>query len=169
MANDARDTLIDWLKDAYGMEQKAIEMLEKQDERLESYPVMRDKIQEHLETTKAQAERVELCLEQLGSSTSAIKSGIGKLMGNMAALGNTGAADEVIKGGIADYAFENFEIACYTALVHAAQTLDEPEVARVCQQNLEEEKEMAAWLERHLPETTMEFLERQAAGAPAKR
>jgi ferritin-like metal-binding protein YciE len=47
--------------------------------------------------------------------------------------------------------------------------LNEPEVARVCQQNLAEEQEMAAWLEQHLPQTTAEFLERQAADMPAKR
>lgn len=165
----SHDTLIHWLRDAYSMEQEAIEILEKQGNRLEHYPEMRRKVQEHLETTKVQADRVQQCLEQLGSSTSAMKSGIGKLMGTMAALTNSAASDEVIKNGIADYAFESFEIASYSALARAANALNETEVARVCEQNLAEEREMAAWLEQHLPDTTAEFLARQATDAPAKR
>ena len=94
---------------------------------------------------------------------SAVKSAAGKLAANLGAMANATAEDEVIKNGIADFAFENFEIASYESLVAAAESLGEQQIAQACRQNLEEEREMARWLQQHLPETTQQFLSAHAA------
>ena len=65
-----------------------------------------------------------------------------------------------VKGGIASYAFENFEIASYKALIKAADMASQPEVSQVCKEILQEEIAMADWLSKHLDETTQQFLER---------
>jgi ferritin-like metal-binding protein YciE len=164
-----RETLIEWLRDAHAMEHQAIETLERQAERIEHYPELKAKVQNHLEESRWQAEQVKKCLERLGSDSSTIKKGVGKFMGNMSALTNSAAGDEIVKNGIADYAFEHFEIASYRSLVAAADELGQEKVKRVCQEILKQEEHMADWLEDHLPEVTQQYLRREATSQQAKR
>ncbi len=55
MADTPQDHLLDWLRDAHAMEEQAITMLEAQASRLENYPALRRRVQEHLHQTRAQA------------------------------------------------------------------------------------------------------------------
>ncbi|PWC39375.1 ferritin-like domain-containing protein [Azospirillum sp. TSO35-2] len=162
-----KDTLIDWLRDAHSMENQAVEMLNRQVERIKHYPELLAKAQEHVQVSNRQAERLEQCLKQLGTSASSIKTGIGMLIGNAQSLSGVLASDEIVKASVFNYAFEHFEIANYRALISAAQLAGEPEIARTLQQSLDEEIEMATWLEQHLPDVTKTFLARQNAGATA--
>jgi ferritin-like metal-binding protein YciE len=164
-----KETLIEWLRDAHAMEHQAIEMLERQSSRVEHYPELKAQIQSHLVESRWQADQVEKCLERLGSDSSMIKEGIGKFMGNVGALTNSAAGDEVVKNSIADYAFEHFEMACYRSLVAAADELGENEVKRVCQDILEQEEAMADWMQEYLPEVTQQYLRREATSQSAKR
>lgn len=169
MATPTKETLLEWLRDAHAMEHQAIEILENQANRIENYPELQRKVQKHLEQSRQQAEQVKGCIERLGGDTSSIKKGMGKFMGNVAALTNSAAGDEVVKNGIADYAFEHFEIASYRALIGAADALGEDEIQRVCEDILQQEEAMAQWLEEHLPQVTQDHLQRAASGEPAKR
>jgi ferritin-like metal-binding protein YciE len=165
----SKDLLVQWLRDAHAMESAAIEILEKQTKNLENYPSLKRKLEDHLEETKQQEQMVRECIEQLDTGTSVIKDTSGKLMGNMAAITNMMAEDEVVKNGIADFAFENFEIASYRSLVGAAEQLGETRVKEVCETILKQEEAMAGWLNENLPEVTQEYLRRKDAGEPAKR
>ena len=164
-----RDTLTAWLRDAHAMENQAISMLEGMEGRLEHYPELRAKISEHARQTHRQAELIGGCLERLGEDRSALKAGMGKLMGNMQAMSGLFVSDEVVKGALASYTFEHFEIASYKSLIAAAQEAGEPEVRGVCEQILREEEDMARWLGEHLPEITRAYMVREATGQPAKR
>jgi ferritin-like metal-binding protein YciE len=164
----SRENLTSWLRDAYAMENQAIEVLEKQASRLEHYPELRARVRSHLEESHRQAERVERCLHQLGTDTSGLKTTVGKMVGTAQQLSGLFASDEVLKSGIADYAFERYEIACYEVLIAAAEQAGEPETRRVCEEILREEEAMAAWLADHLPELTRRYLAREAAGEAAK-
>ena len=57
-----------------------------------------------------------------------------------------------------------FEIASYKSLIAAAESAGETEVARVCQEILQDEEEMAAWLDERVPEVTQLYLKREAVG-----
>ena len=164
----SRENLAAWLRDAYAMEKQAIEILEKQANRLEHYPELRAKVRSHLEETHRHAERVERCLHQLGTETSGVKTALGKMIGTAQQLSGLFASDEVLKSGIADYAFEHYEIASYKILIAAADQAGEPQVGRMLEENLREEEAMAAWLAGHLPEVTRQFLHLEAAGQTAK-
>lgn len=164
-----RETLLAWLRDAHAMEKQAIEMLENQASRIENYPEMKQKVQSHLETSRRQAERVEECIRRLDGDTSTIKEGMAKFMGNVSALTNAAASDEVVKNGIASYAFEHFEIASYRALIGTAEALGETHIQQVCEEILREEEAMADWLETNLPEVTQRYLQREVTGEQAKR
>lgn len=169
MAHEGKEILIDWLRDAHAMEQMSESILEKQVKRTKSYPHVQEKIREHLETTKRQAERLERVIKKLDGGTSRMKEGMGKMIGNLGALVNSASEDEVVKNGIGDFAVEQYEIACYKSLIAAADHLRFPEVKQVCEEILHEEQEMAAWLDANIGDVTSSFLDRKQNGQQAKR
>ena len=162
---EARKHLRDWLRDAHGMEMQAIEILEKQADRFEGHPEVQQRIRQHVTETRRQAERVAECISRHDGGSSTLKDIGGKLMGNMAALTNAMATDEIVKNAIADYAFENMEIASYRSLIAAAEVAGDEQTARVCREILQEEQEMASFLEQHIPSVTQSFLRKEMSGA----
>jgi ferritin-like metal-binding protein YciE len=161
--------LMSWLRDAHAMETQAIQILENQARRLENYPDLRKRIREHLEETQAQAEMLERCIERHGTTTSVLKDSTAAFIGNMQALSGLFVGDEVVKGAIASYTFEHLEIASYRSLIGGAEELCDSETSRVCNEILRQEEAMAGWLERHLPEITCQYLQRERSGEQAKR
>jgi ferritin-like metal-binding protein YciE len=169
MSTTANENLIDWLRDAHAMEQQAEAMLEAQASRLEHYPDLRQRIVEHIKETQWQRAELEGCLTRLGSSPSMIKDMGGKLMAFGQGVGGMMNSDEVIKGGMAGYVFENLEIATYTVLITAAGVVGDTQTKAVCEAIIKQEQAMAAWLLQHLPTTTTSFLVRDATpGVEAK-
>lgn len=158
MATEMKDNLLDWLRDAHAMEEQAGKMLTSTAERLQHYPELRARIEQHIEETRHQALRVRGCIERLGGDTSAIKDVTGKMMAMAQGLSGMFVSDEVVKACLASYAFEHMEIASYRALIAAADTCGDLETRRVCEENLTEEEAMADWLAIHLPATVREFL-----------
>ena len=165
-----QDNLIDWLRDAHAMEQQAEKMLTAQAERLEHYPVLKKRIEQHIEETRGQQQKVEACLTRLDSSPSTIKDIGGKLMAVGQGLGGMLMSDEVVKGAMSGYVFENIEIATYTVLIEAAEAAGELQIRKDCEQILKQEVAMADWLREHLPEITRAFLNRsESPNVEAKR
>lgn len=69
-------------------------------------------------------------------------------------------SDEVVKGAMAGYVFENVEIATYTVLIAAAKAAGDKQTQAACEKILPQEKAMAKWILDHLPEITEAFLAR---------
>jgi len=154
------ENLLDWLRDAHAMEQQAEKMLKAQSERLEHYPKLKARIEQHLQETLDQQQLVEDCITRLGGSSSTLKDIAGKLMAFGQAIGGSMMSDEVIKGAMAGYVFENVEIATYTVLIAAAKAAGDKQTQAACEQILPQEEAMAKWLLDHLPELTEAFLQR---------
>ncbi|WP_346798622.1 ferritin-like domain-containing protein [Halomonas sp. Bachu 37] len=152
--------LEDWLRDAHAMEKQAEQMLQSQASRIDHYPTLRERIEQHIVETQDQAKKLEECMTLLGVSTSTMKDTGAQLMAFGQAVGGMMAGDEVMKGSLASYSFEHFEIASYKALIQAAERASKPEIAAICKGILQEEEAMAKWLAEHLDETTRKFLER---------
>ena len=157
-----QENLLDWLRDAHAMEQQAEKMLKAQSERLEHYPQLKARIDQHIEETLGQQRLIDQCLARLGGSSSTLKDMGGKLMAFGQAVGGSLMSDEVIKGAMAGYVFENMEIASYTALIAAAKEAGDSETQAACEKILPQEIAMAEWLLEHLPELTQAFLRRSA-------
>lgn len=169
MTTTANEHLNDWLRDAHAMEQQAEKMLNAQAERLEHYPELRARIVQHIEETRWQQRMLDDCLTRRGISNSIIKDIGGKLAAFGQAVGGMTVSDEVVKGAMAGYVFEHFEIASYTSLIGAADAVGDTATRSACEQILAQEKAMAAWLHDHLPEVTKAFLIRsETPGATAK-
>lgn len=155
---DAREWLVQWLRDAHAMEQQAETMLNGLTGRLENYPELAARIETHIGETKSQAARLEQCLDRLGESHSSVKDAGAKIMALGQAMSGMFAGDEVMKGSLASFSFEAMEIASYTILIAAARALNEEEIAKLCEQSLQEEIDMAQWLKENLGPTTQKFL-----------
>ncbi|MGV7210681.1 ferritin-like domain-containing protein [Oxalobacteraceae bacterium A2-2] len=136
MATNSKEHLTDWLRDAHAMEQQAESMLESQAERLDNYPVLRERIVQHIDENRWQRAQLELCLQRLGSSASTMKDVGGKLMAFGQAVSGMMVDDEVVKGSMSAYVFENMEIASYTVLIAAADMAGDSVTRDVCEQIL---------------------------------
>lgn len=158
-----QEHLIDWLRDAYAMEKQAETMLKAQSGRLEHYPELRARIDQHLQETLNQQELLEGCLQRHDSSPSGMKDLSARMSAFMQGIGGMAVSDEVVKGGMSGYVFENVEIAAYTALIAAARAAGDEKTRKVCEQILPQEVAMAKWLLDHLPDTVTKFVTRSAA------
>lgn len=169
MATAIDDNLNDWLRDAHAMEEQADKMLNAQADRLEHYPELRARIVQHIEETRWQRSVLDEILARRDISNSVVKDMGAKLMAFGQAVGGMTVSDEVVKGAMAGYVFENLEIATYTSLIAAAKAAGDSATAASCEQILVQEKAMAAWLLEHLPQVTQAFLTRSATpGVEAK-
>jgi len=157
--HDEQRLLIEWLNDAYGMENGLVTVLEAQAKRTEHLPSVNAKIREHLEVTKNHARNIGERMAELDARPSTIKKGIGKIMGQMSGLVNAMSEDELVKNAIADYSAEHFEIASYKALIALTERMGDQRTREMCERHLREEEEMARWLEQHMPEVVRLFLD----------
>jgi ferritin-like metal-binding protein YciE len=169
MTTDIKENMLDWLRDAHAMEEQAEKMLSSTAERLENYPELRNRIEQHIRETRHQAELVRGCITRLGGDTSVVKDATGKIMAMAQGMSGMFVSDEVVKASLASYAFEHMEIASYRALIAAAEACGDMQTKQVCEQILIEEEAMANWLAEHLPATVQKFLMRdQTDGTTAK-
>lgn len=166
--DQARDIFIVGLRNAHAMENQALSIMKPQASRIESYPQVLERLQRHIAETEGQIQRLDTILQGMGESSSAFKDTAQSFMGSMAAMGHTVAGDEIIKNSLANFAFENYEIAAYTSLMTLAEAGGFAEAESLLRQNLDEERAMARWLEDNLPAVTLQYVDLRAAGANAK-
>src|SRR4051812_23116329 len=105
-----------WLRDAHAMEKQAEQMLSAQASRIQTYPELKARIEEHLEETRQQARQIEGCITARGGDTSTIKDTAGQLTAMAQGIAGIFVGDEVVKGSLASYTFEHMEIASYLIL-----------------------------------------------------
>lgn len=157
---DINETLNQWLRDAHAMEEQAEQLLKGQADRIENFPEMKARIQQHITETQSQRERLEDCLKARGTSTSGMKDAAGKFTAGLQTFSGLFVADEVVKSAMASYTFEHMEIAAYKILAAAARVAGDAKTAKVCEDIQREEENMAAWLIENLTEVTTTYLQR---------
>lgn len=155
------------LRDMHALEMAAIELTQRQTERLENYTEMKAKLQAHHAESEEQARRLEDILNRHGTSASAIKNAVTTVMGNVAAALHAPAPDEVLKNTFANFAFEHQEIAAYTSLIAMAESVGDSAAIPLLQQSLAEEKGMAEWIRGQIVPTTQRFMQLTRAGQRA--
>lgn len=162
-----RSFFITGLKDAHALEHQALALMDRQLGHLEHYPQVSERLREHRRETEGQIARLDQILESFDVSHSTLKDTTMALGGNLAALAHVFAPDEIIKNSFANFAFENFEAASYTALITVTEVGGFSAARPLLEQTLDEEKRMAKWIEEHTPEITRQYLERRSAGETA--
>ena len=156
---DQMHTLVAWLRDAHAMERATVDTLDHLAERLyRPYPALAARFRQHWQESLDQVARIEACLKALGSDTSTFKDLRSRFIGIAHAYAVEVLPDELVKDCQAAYASRHFEIATYISLGAAARKLEQPAIVQMCEENLQQERAMAGWLEQQIPEATLEFL-----------
>ena len=167
MANPSNEVFVTGLRNAHAMENQALSIIKPQLNRLEHYPEVSELLERHLHETEGQIVRIEEILDGLDESASGLKDTMMSMSGTMGALTHSMADDEILKNSLANFAFENFEIAAYTSLLTAADMCGATSATLLLEQNLAEERRTAEMIEQMLPTITERFILRQASGARA--
>jgi ferritin-like metal-binding protein YciE len=149
-----REQMIKWLNDAHAMELSIEKALEDHVKDAGGFPELRDRLEEHLLATRRHAMRMVAAIDKLGGEVSHVRALVANTMGWLEGKSTAMFKDELVKDVLADYAAEQFEVACYTALIAAAEELADMEVAELCSNNLHEDDAMAQWLLAHIPIVT---------------
>lgn len=163
----ANSVFVTGLKNAHALENQALELMNRQVERIENYPDIKARLEQHIQETYNQIQRLERILESLGESRSVLKDNALSLTGNLAAIAHAFTQDEILKNSIANFAFENFEIASYKSLIQLAGQTGHHEAEQPLKETLREEEAMASWIDGHLPDVTHTYLQRYVAGQRA--
>jgi ferritin-like metal-binding protein YciE len=150
----ARDLLVVALRNAHAMESQAQELMERQIERTGEYSEVQSRLRQHLEATKQQIARLEDCLRLCDESESTLKDTATSLMGNVQAMMNAMAGDEILKNTFANSAFEHFEIAAYKSMLAMCERAG-VDISAPLQQSLREEEAMAQWVDSHVEGITL--------------
>lgn len=167
MASTTQEIFVTGLRNAHALENQAVELLSRQVERIESYPLMADRLRRHIEESRIQAQRLEEILTAHGSSESWIKDTGLSIMGNIAALMHAPTQDEVLKNTFANFAFEHFEIAAYRGLLVMADACGDARAPGLLRQSLDEEIAMARWIDENLDTTVSTYIRLETAGEKA--
>ena len=161
------EQLVAWLDDAYAMESGLIPILQNHASHFgDRIPAAARRLQQHVAETQQHAQRVQECLRLLDASPSGVKSTLSALIGSVEGATTAIFRDQLVKDALADYASEQFEVPCYTALVGAATELGYDEVARLCRQNLQEDQAMAAWVLQNIPSVVSQDAINSATARP---
>lgn len=156
----SRDQLISWLNDAYAMEQGLIPILQNHaSDARANMPDAAKRIEQHITETRNHAGRLEECFRELGTTPSTLKSTLSSVMGTVESVATGIFRDEAVKNVLMDYASEEFEVACYLALVTASRELGHERIAELCEENMREDEAMALWLRDQVPTVVTASLE----------
>ena len=163
-----REIFVTGLKNAHAMENQALSIMKPQVSRIENYPEVAARLEQHVRETEGQMTRIDDLLQQLDESHSSIYDMALSFTGGMAAMGHTVAGDEILKDSFANYAFEHFEIASYKSLLTLAELGGFSFATSALQTNLKEEEQMAQWIDENLRTVTLRFASLREAGETAK-
>jgi ferritin-like metal-binding protein YciE len=164
--NPAFEIFITGLRNAHAVEQQALQIMENQISRFDSYPEIVAGLRRHVTETHAQRQRIEDALARYDEKPSTLKEGAMGLMGNLAALAHVPAQDEVMKNMFANHAFENFEIAAYESLLTMAHEAGHTDIEPF-KQSLAEEERMAQEVRAMIPPVTLKYMQLTASGQKA--
>jgi ferritin-like metal-binding protein YciE len=166
-SDTARDLFIVGLRNTHGLEMQALQIMNRQVERLENYPEVEQGLRRHIQETEQQRQRLEEVMNQFGETPSAIKEAAMGFMGNMAAMVHAPADDEIIKNMLANHGFENYEIAAYKSLLTMAEAASFTNVTGF-QQSLREEQAMAQAVADLIEPVTRKYIQLSEQNAKAK-
>jgi ferritin-like metal-binding protein YciE len=168
-SDEAKQSYVMGIQSAHALEKQATQLINRQIERIESYPEVAAVLRQHGAETDAQIQRLDGILQELGSSPSMIKDLATEMSGNMAALAHTVMSDEIMKNHFANVAFEAFEQATYRSLIAMAQATGHHHHVAIYEASLREEEKTFTTLLNMTDQLTAKFMQLSLSGEQAKR
>lgn len=156
MCMSPKDILLLFLSHAYAAEIATIFDMERYMQNMEFFEEVKEKFEEHVEKSRSHSRMIEQCIR--------------RLEGNADILAATSIdeneeiemdPDLTLQNIMDAYASEHHEMALYNILITAAQELGDPETADIARDILQDEVEMASWLNDQLPTLVQKFIQSQ--------
>lgn len=168
----AADKLVQYLNEAYGLEQKLQTSLEAH-VAMTSDSAYRKRLKDHLAETKRHAREVRKRIKQLGGEATTVdppgpdavtdaaqavlggaQKAIALAQGPLHALRGTGQEEKHLKNAKTEYASESEEIATYSGIEALARALGDRDTQKLAREILREEQRMRSYLEKQIPRFT---------------
>jgi len=172
MAQGPHDRIKRYLKDAHALEMGILDRLnDMAEDTKEVDPSISQLYAQHAAETKSQADRLEMRLKELGEEASGGKSMLSKL----ASIGSdisdmlTNREDKTEQGLFMAYATEHMEMAVYSGLKAAADTLGDEPTSRLAQQIFEEEKAAGEKIFPHIARFSRQVMLDAGAQSPEEQ
>ena len=164
MADSKQDIVLEWLRDAHSKGQQARDLYKKQADRLRNYPEVQTRFNEYVDQSKRHQRMLEEAIDRLGGKTSVIKDLGGKVMAWGQSLSGLPMSDEVVKGVMFCYTFQQMGIAAYRVIIVAAEEAGDLETKTICEDIMQEDQVMADWIYERIPQITREYMRREERG-----
>ena len=142
------EKLVEYIDDAYAMEQNVLRMLDGMIGTTED-PQMKRSLERHRKQTEKQAERLDERLRDHGASPSRVKQAGGIMGALMKGVLDMTRGDSAGRNARDAFATEHMEIASYELLERVALRVGDEETARVARENCRDEEAMAAKIASH--------------------
>jgi len=136
------DKLVEYIDEAYAMEQNVLRMLDSMIGTTED-PQMKRALERHRKQTEQQAERLEERLRDHGASPSKVKAAGGIMGALVKGVVDAARGDSAGRNARDGFATEHMEIASYHLLERVARKAGDKQTVAVARQNREEEEAMA--------------------------
>jgi ferritin-like metal-binding protein YciE len=136
------EKLVEYIDDAYAMEQNVLRMLDSMIGTTKD-PQMKRALERHKKQTEQQAERLEGRLRAHDASPSTVKEAGGVMAALMKSVVDVARSDSPGRNARDGFATEHMEIASYQMLERVAKLAGDTETAAVARKNREEEEAMA--------------------------
>ena len=127
-ADENTSIFLTGLRNAHALETEAVQIIERQLDRLTSYPEMKQRIHMHLEETRNQQRRLEEILSSHGDSPSTFKEAALGFMGNVAALAHPNIRVITVAPHEAEFWDSPGTVISYVKMAAAAISNTRPEV-----------------------------------------
>jgi ferritin-like metal-binding protein YciE len=134
--------LVEYIDDAYAMEQNVLRMLDGMIETTKD-PQMKRALERHRKETEKQADRLEERLGAYGATPSKAKEAGGIMAALLKGVVDMARGDKAGRNARDGFATEHMEIAAYQMLERVAKKAGDKKTAAVAKQNREEEEAMA--------------------------
>jgi ferritin-like metal-binding protein YciE len=136
------EKLVEYIDDAYAMEQNVLRMLDSMIGTTKD-PQMKRSLERHKKQTEEQAARLEERLQEHDASPSKAKEAGGVMAALMKSVLDVARSDSPGRNARDGFATEHMEIASYQMLERVARKAGDTKTAAVARQNREEEEAMA--------------------------
>lgn len=158
MTTDVKDIYATALRNTRALEKQGLEQMERQVDRLHSYPDYAAVLRAHIPVTKAQIQRLDAALEAAGESASTVKETATSVAGTIGAAVHAVAGDETLKNLYAGYAYQYDQIAAYRSLIVIAEAAGQSAQVAGFKTAIEEEEKGAKAIDGIIESVTKAYL-----------
>lgn len=155
------------LRNTRALERQGLEQMERQLSGLERYPDYAAVLRRHVETTKAQIDRLDKALEAIGESPSTLKETATSVAGSIGAAVHAVAQDETLKNLYAGYAYQYDQVAAYRSLAVIAERAGQSDKVSGFRTAVEEETKAAEEIAGLIEPVTRTYLDLTLSGSKA--